>query len=188
MPQMGELLRMRNSTSSQPFEPVDQDEPEHCRRLHSNFQAHWLAVEGYPGELETLRADNARLRRLLDLTEQHARAADPDQTAAGTPVDMRSSPEDKVRFYLDLFQCRQDVYAIRWEHRQDGRSGWMPAVRGGCAPIRGALPAADRRCRRRPFARETSHRAVPPGLNTSKHSPTASPPPAAATSRCCTVV
>lgn len=122
---------MRNSTSSQPFEPVDQDEPEHCRRLHSNFQAHWLAVEGYPGELETLRADNARLRRLLDLTEQHARAADPDQTAAGTPVDMRSSPEDKVRFYLDLFQCRQDVYAIRWEHRQDGRSGWMPAVREG---------------------------------------------------------
>lgn len=67
------------------------------------FKAHWLAVEGYPGELETLRADNARLRRLLDLAEQQARAADSDQTATGTSVDMRSSSEDKVRFYLDLF-------------------------------------------------------------------------------------
>ena len=48
----------------------------------------------------------------------------------GTPVDMRSSPEAKVRFYLDLFRCRDDVYAVRWENRRDGRSGWMPAIRG----------------------------------------------------------
>ncbi|WP_245720504.1 DEAD/DEAH box helicase [Nocardia uniformis] len=87
-------------------------------------------MERYPGELETLRAEAARLRRLLDLTEQQARAADPDQTAAGTPVDMGSSPETKVRFYLDLFRCRDDIYAVRWENRRDGRSGWMPAIRG----------------------------------------------------------
>ncbi|MGY4103822.1 TOTE conflict system archaeo-eukaryotic primase domain-containing protein [Nocardia sp. R16R-3T] len=43
---------------------------------------------------------------------------------------MRSAPEAKVRFYLDLFRCRPDIYAIRWENRQDGRSGWMPAIRG----------------------------------------------------------
>ncbi|MGV9666731.1 TOTE conflict system archaeo-eukaryotic primase domain-containing protein [Nocardia niigatensis] len=43
---------------------------------------------------------------------------------------MRSSPEAKVRFYLDLFRCRDDVYAVRWENRRDGRSGWMPAIRG----------------------------------------------------------
>ncbi|BAW03481.1 DEAD/DEAH box helicase [Nocardia seriolae] len=87
-------------------------------------------MERYPGELESLRAETARLRRLLDLTEQQARAAAPDQTAVGTPVDMRSSPEAKVRFYLDLFGCRDDVYALRWENRRDGRSGWMPAIRG----------------------------------------------------------
>ncbi|WP_063047349.1 DEAD/DEAH box helicase [Nocardia pseudovaccinii] len=89
-----------------------------------------MAVERFPGELESLRADNARLRRLLDLTENQARAADPDQTAVSTPVDMRSAPEAKVRFYLDLFRCRPDIYAIRWENRQDGRSGWMPAIQG----------------------------------------------------------
>ncbi|HZE18259.1 MAG TPA: helicase, partial [Mycobacterium sp.] len=81
-----------------------------------------------------LRADNARLRRLLKLSEEQARAADPDQaalTGAPTaPVDMRSTPEEKVRFYADLFRCRTDVYAVRWENRRDGRSGWMPAIKG----------------------------------------------------------
>lgn len=43
---------------------------------------------------------------------------------------MRSAPKDKVRFFLDLFHCRSDVYALRWENRRDGRSGGMPAIRG----------------------------------------------------------
>ena len=88
----------------------------------------------FPGELETLRADNMRLRRLLKLSEEQARAADPDQAtltgAPESPVNMRSAPEDKVRFFFDLFRCRSDVYALRWENRRDGRSGWMPAIRG----------------------------------------------------------
>lgn len=91
--------------------------------------------EGFPGELATLRADNLRLRRLLDLSEEQARAARPDQatlTGAPTPfVTKRSSLPDKAAFYLDLFRCRSDIYAVRWENKRDGRSGWMPAVRGG---------------------------------------------------------
>ena len=91
--------------------------------------------ERFPGELETLRADNARLRRLLELSEEQARGARPDQAtltgAPTTPVSKQSPFHDKVRFYIDLFRCRSDVYAIRWENRRDGRSGWMPAVRGG---------------------------------------------------------
>lgn len=100
----------------------------------SGFPAGRLYVveEQFPGELQTLRADNVRLRRLLALSEEQARAADPDQatlTGAPTaPVDMRSAPEDKIRFYANLFRCRTDVHAVRWENRHDGRSGWMPAV------------------------------------------------------------
>ena len=90
--------------------------------------------ERFPGELQTLRADNVRLRRLLALSEEQARAADPDQatlTGAPTaPVDMRSAPEAKLRFYASLFRCRTDVYALRWENRRDGRSGWIPAING----------------------------------------------------------
>lgn len=93
-----------------------------------------VVEEQFPGELETLRADNVRLRRLLKLSEEQARAADPDQAtlsgAPESPVSMRSVPEEKVRFFLDLFRCRSDVYALRWENRRDGRSGWMPAIRG----------------------------------------------------------
>jgi superfamily II DNA or RNA helicase len=93
-----------------------------------------VVEEQFPGELETLRSDNVRLRRLLKLSEEQARAADPDQAtltgAPESPVSMRSAPEDKVRFFLDLFRCRSDVYALRWENRRDGRSGWMPAIRG----------------------------------------------------------
>ncbi len=93
--------------------------------------AHWLPVDGFAGELELLRAENARLRNLLRLTEEQSCAPAGDQTAAAVaPVDMGSSPQDKVRFYLDLFACRSDTYALRWEDSRDGRSGWSPAIRG----------------------------------------------------------
>jgi hypothetical protein len=94
----------------------------------------YVMEERFPGELQTLRADKVRLRRLLALSEEQARAADPDQAtligAPTAPVDMRSAPEDKIRFYANLFRCRPDVYAVRWENRHDGRSGWMPAIKG----------------------------------------------------------
>lgn len=66
------------------------------------------------------------------LTLEHRPDAD-QATLTGapeSPVSMRSAPKDKVRFFLDLFCCRSDVYALRWENRRDGRSGWMPAIRG----------------------------------------------------------
>ncbi len=89
-----------------------------------------MPVESYPGELDALRTENTRLRKLLALTENQARPARPDQTAAGAPIHRHASPQTKVRFYLDLFGCRSDVYAVRWENRHDGRSGWAPAIRG----------------------------------------------------------
>ena len=36
-----------------------------------------------------------------------------------------------MRFFRRLFASRTDVYAIRWENRRTGRSGWVPAVEGG---------------------------------------------------------
>lgn len=88
-------------------------------------------------EIEELRLDNARLRKLLELSEAEAKAAHPDQPALAPaitpigPVTMDSSPEMKVRLYQDLFRARTDVYATRWENAREGRSGWVPAVVGG---------------------------------------------------------
>ncbi len=86
-------------------------------------------------ELESLRRENARLRKLLKLTEAEAAPAHGTQTAwfdkAPGPVDARSAPEAKVEFYAALFRARRDVYAVRWENERSGRSGWVPAVEGG---------------------------------------------------------
>lgn len=87
-------------------------------------------------ELEELRLDNARLRKLLELTEAESKAAHLAQAVIPSVVHhglvtMDSSPEAKVRLFQDLFRARNDVYAVRWENSRDGRSGWIPAVAGG---------------------------------------------------------
>lgn len=87
------------------------------------------------GELEDLRNENARLRKLLKLTNAEAAAAHGTQAAwfdkSPGPVDTSSSPQAKVGFYAALFGARRDVYAIRWENVRYGKSGWTPAVAGG---------------------------------------------------------
>ncbi|MGH8961605.1 MAG: TOTE conflict system archaeo-eukaryotic primase domain-containing protein, partial [Jatrophihabitantaceae bacterium] len=87
------------------------------------------------GELERLRADNARLLRLLELTPEQARPSGPAQTAifesAPGGVHAGSSPAAKVAFYAALFAARTDAYAVRWDNTRTGKGGWMPAVRGG---------------------------------------------------------
>lgn len=87
-------------------------------------------------ELEELRLDNARLRKLLELTEAESKGARLAQPAIPAVmhhgvVTMDSPPEAKVRLFQDLFRARSDVYAVRWENSRDGRSGWVPSVAGG---------------------------------------------------------
>ncbi len=91
-----------------------------------------IAVEA---ELTRLRAENARLLRLLKLIPQQAAPPRPAQAAyfEAPPglVDDRSAPRDKVAFYAALFAARTDVYAIRFDNPRTGNRGWVPAVRGG---------------------------------------------------------
>jgi hypothetical protein len=86
-------------------------------------------------ELAELRAENARLRRLLKLTR--AEAAPPGPAQAGFfdappgPVHAGSQPRAKVALFGALFAARTDIYAVRWENTRTGWAGWLPAVRGG---------------------------------------------------------
>lgn len=90
---------------------------------------------GLMRELEELRLDNARLRNLLELTDEEAMAARRDQTAlpprSTGPVTRDSPPKAKIHFFQDLFRTRTDIYALRWENTREGRAGWVPAVSGG---------------------------------------------------------
>jgi hypothetical protein len=95
-------------------------------------------------ELESLRRENVRLRRLLKLTNAEAAPAIGTQAAwfdkSPGSVDAGSHPEKKVQFYAALFGARTDVYALRWENARSGKSGWMPAVEGGWRRLRTYTP------------------------------------------------
>jgi hypothetical protein len=86
-------------------------------------------------ELARLKAENARLLRLLEMTPQQAKPAAATQTGLFLqrpgPVSASSSGSDKVRFFRTLFAARPDIYATRWENTRNGKSGWVPAVAGG---------------------------------------------------------
>ncbi|MDT3444260.1 MULTISPECIES: DEAD/DEAH box helicase [unclassified Pseudofrankia] len=86
-------------------------------------------------ELARLRAENTRLLRLLKLTPQQAAPPGPTQAAffEAPPglVNNGSPPAAKVAFFGALFAARTDVYAVRFDNRRTGKSGWVPAVRGG---------------------------------------------------------
>jgi hypothetical protein len=86
-------------------------------------------------ELARLRAENARLLRLLKLTPREAAPPGPAQAgffeAPPGPVHANSPAEAKVAFFGAMFAARTDVHAVRWQNARTGRAGWLPAVRGG---------------------------------------------------------
>ena len=114
-------------------------------------------------EVAALPAENARLRRLLDLTPEQARPPAATQTGLFLdrpgPVTASSSGPDKVRFFRTLFAARTDVYAIRWENARTGRSGWSPAGNAACP----ARPARSDRLRQGRLDARPAERTLPNG-------------------------
>jgi hypothetical protein len=96
-------------------------------------------------ELASLRAENARLLRLLKLTRPEVAPPGPAQAgffeAPPGAVNAESPPDVKVAFFGALFAARTDLYAVSWENVRTGRKGWLPAVRGGW---RKGIPHAER--------------------------------------------
>lgn len=96
-------------------------------------------------ELARLRFENARLLRLLELTPQQAALPRPTQAgffdASSGPVHGASTPQEKVAFFGALFAARTDLYAVRYDNRRTGKSGWLPAMRGG---FRKGVPRGER--------------------------------------------
>lgn len=88
-------------------------------------------------EIESLRAENERLRGLLGLNGDREAAPpvawEPTLFVPAVPlrpvVDRRSSPADKIGLFRSLFAGRDDVYAVRWETTgrgsRGGRRRWL---------------------------------------------------------------
>src|SRR6516165_5339957 len=86
-------------------------------------------------ELARLRAENARLLKMLELSPRQAAPPGPAQAgffdAPPGPVHKDSPNDAKVAFFRALFAARTDIYATRIENSRTGWKGWLPAVRGG---------------------------------------------------------
>jgi len=86
-------------------------------------------------ELARLRAENARLLKMLELSPRQAAPPGPAQAGffdAPPGSIYNGSPNDaKVAFFLAVFAARSDIYATRIENSRSGWKGWLPAVRGG---------------------------------------------------------
>src|SRR5215510_12747401 len=86
-------------------------------------------------ELGRLRAENARLLKMLELSPRQAAPPGPAQAgffdAPPGPVHKDSPNDAKVGFFRALFAARTDIYATRIENSRTGWKGWLPAVRGG---------------------------------------------------------
>ena len=87
------------------------------------------------GELARLRAENARVLKMLELSPRQAAPPGPAQAgffdAPPGPVHKDSPNDAKVAFFRALFAARTDIYATRIENSRSGWKGWLPAVRGG---------------------------------------------------------
>lgn len=75
-------------------------------------------------ELAAVQAENARLVALLETHGIEWR----EPATQSPPVErIGLSPEEKVALFRRLFRGRSDVYAVRWESKTTGKSGYAPA-------------------------------------------------------------
>ena len=86
-------------------------------------------------ELQRLRQENARLRKLVEVPPY------PPKTVAGSAsqellefpapplptVTKQSSAQEKVALFRTLFRGREDVYAQFWVSERTGKQGYSPA-------------------------------------------------------------
>jgi hypothetical protein len=83
-------------------------------------------------ELARLRAENARLLKMLKLSPRQAATPGPVQAgffdAPPGPVHKDSSNDAKVAFFRALFAARTDIYATRIENSGEGPLNAGPVV------------------------------------------------------------
>jgi superfamily II DNA or RNA helicase len=77
--------------------------------------------------LARLQAENARLIALLEAHGIQWRLPAETASAAAQEEVSKLSAQEKVNLFRRLFRGRQDVYAVRWESKTTGKSGYTPA-------------------------------------------------------------
>lgn len=84
-------------------------------------------TKNYHDPLAELQAENARLVALLEAHGIEWRQPLPPISTVGETESSRLSTADKVALFRRLFRGRSDVFALRWESKATGKSGYAPA-------------------------------------------------------------
>jgi len=91
-------------------------------------------------ELNRLKDENRQLKEQLGLadtddsknsiqtskTEKSNFQTETSENTSDSIIASTSDPIEKIRLFMTLFKCREDVYARRWENRRKGTSGYSP--------------------------------------------------------------
>ena len=106
-----------------------------------------------------LEEENKRLQKLLianqipfqmvnEIIESKKPESSTDQRyviSESLKVISKGSPlSDRVRLFMSLFHGRDDVYALRWENKHNGKKGYSPACRNSWVP--GVCPLPQKKC------------------------------------------
>lgn len=120
----------------------------------------WLIAQA-ERRLKSLESERAEiLARLEELRRKREATRQLKETVFSFPiatVKEDSPPEEKITIFRSLFKGREDVYALRWESRKSGKSGFQPTcrnewikglcrkmeIRCGQCPARDFLPITD---------------------------------------------
>lgn len=102
---------------------------------NSGKEAKIFALQQQLRDLDARRAAiQAKLSALTDASELKPTATPPSEP------ERALAPSEKIALFCQLFAGRLDLFALRWENRLDGRSGYAPA----CANENQAfIPVAD---------------------------------------------
>ena len=104
----------------------------------SDIEADLARVRALLADLDTKRRELLREITSLEtrLATEHAPVVK-QPSFENTPITNTSPSHEKVDLFRSLFAGRPDVFAVRWDNRKTGRSGYSPAcanewVKGIC--------------------------------------------------------
>lgn len=80
-----------------------------------------------PDKIATLQTENARLIALLEAHGIEWRRPSLPAPTVPAPSPSKISTAEKLAIFRRLFRGRTDVYPIRWESKNSGKSGYAPA-------------------------------------------------------------
>lgn len=90
-----------------------------------------LTREELLDELRALDRNKREILARLKILAESSLDSDTPPPLLGEPAraEPPKSSDEKINFFLEMFRCRDDLYARRWENTSKGITGYVPALK-----------------------------------------------------------